>query len=228
MFYGCTTKFKNNVFNHSLMQNKRFFVSGTLIAVIISMVFMLNSVVDIAVAQETTNTTNTTTNTTTMEEHSSIAEESSKQQQGTIVRDSSTILLSNETIPAGGFIQLYDSAPYAIVNGHITAKIPCDDNSNSTLTVLTGSVPELQPAELKLVQNLSTPGTLCMYHIDLSSEGESGFIITDIVIKNPGVDDIKLPSTSTVVIGVNKILRLYEEYESSSDISPNAITTLGQ
>jgi hypothetical protein len=223
MFYGCTTKFKNDVYDHSLMLNKRFFVSGTLIAVIISMVFMLNRVVDIAVAQETTNAT---TNTTTMEEPSNIAEESSKQQQGTIVRDSSTILLSNETIPAGGFIQLYDSAPYAIVNGHITAKIPCDDNSNSTLTVLTGSVPELQPAELKLVQNLSTPGNLCMYHIDLSSEG--GFIITDIVIKNPGVEDIKLPATSTVAIGVNKILRLYEEYESSSDISPNATTTLGQ
>jgi hypothetical protein len=225
MFYGCTTKFKNNIYNHLLMQNKRFFVSGTLIAIIISMVFMLNRVVDIAVAQENTNTT---TNTTTIEGHSSIAEESSKQQQGTIVRDSSTILLSNKTIPAGSFIQLYDSAPYAIVNGHITTKIPCDDNSNSTLTVLTGSIPELQPAKLKLVQNLSTPGKLCMYQIDLPSEGESGFIITDIVIKNPGVDDIKLPATSTVVIGVNKILRLYEEYESSSDISPNATTTLGQ
>jgi hypothetical protein len=206
------------------MLNKRFLVSGTLIAVIISIVFMLNRVVDIAVAQETTNTT---TNTTTMEEEpSNIAEESSKQQLGTIVRDSSTILLSNETIPAAGFIQLYDSAPYAIVNGHIAAKIPCDDNSNSTLTVLTGSIPELQPAELKLVQNLSTPGKLCMYHIDLPPEG--GFIITDIVIKNPGVDDIKLPATSTVVIGINKILRLYEEYESADDISPNATTTIGQ
>jgi hypothetical protein len=224
MFYGCTTKFKNDVYDHSLMLNKRFFVSGILIAVIISMVFMLNRVVDIAVAQETT--TNTTTNTTIMEEPSSIAEESSKQQQGTIVRDSSTILLSNETIPAGGFIQLYDSAPYAIVNGHITAKIPCDDNSNSTLTVLTGSIPELQPAELKLVQNLSTPGKLCMYHIDLPPQG--GFIITDIVIKNPGVDDIKLPATSTVVIGVNKILHLYEEYESADDISPNATAAMGQ
>jgi hypothetical protein len=224
MFYGCTTKFKNDVYDHSLMLNKRFFVSGTLIAVIISIVFMLNRVVDIAVAQETTNTT---TNTTTMEEEpSNIAEESSKQQQGTIVRDSSTILLSNETIPAGGFIQLYDSAPYAIVNGHIAAKIPCDDNSNSTLTVLTGSIPELQPAELKLVQNLSTPGKLCMYHIDLPPEG--GFIITDIVIKNPGGDDIKLPDTSTVVVGVNKIMRLYEEYESADDISPNATATTGQ
>jgi hypothetical protein len=191
------------------LQNKRFFIIGILIAVITSMVFTSNRVANIAVAQETTNAT---TSTTTMEEPSNIAEEGAKQ-QGTIVRDSSTILLSNETIPAGSFIQLYDSAPYAIISGHITAKIPCDNNSNSTLTILTGSIPELQPAELKLVQNLSTPGELCLYHIDLPSKGEGGFIITDIVIKNPGVNNISFPATSTVALGVNKIMLLYEEYE---------------
>ena len=209
MFYGCTTKFKNNVYDHSLMQNKRFFVSGTLIAVIISMVFMLNRVVDIAVAQETTNTT---TNTTTMEEEpSNIAEESSKQQQGTIVRDSSTILLSNETIPAGGFIQLYDSAPYAIVNGHITAKIPCDDNSNSTLTVLTGSAPDFQPAELELIQNLSTPGELCLYHVDLPQPGVN--VTTDLAIQNPTDSAVDFPETSTLVVGINEIMPGAEEHQ---------------
>jgi hypothetical protein len=206
------------------MQNKRFFIIGILIAVITSMVFTSNRVANIAVAQETTNAT---TPTTTMEEPRNIAEEGAKQ-QGTIVRDSSTILLSNETIHAGSFIQLYDSAPYAIISGHITAKIPCDINSNSTLTILTGSIPELQPAELKLVQNLSTPGELCLYHIDLPSKGEGGFIITDIVIKNPGVNNIQFPATSTVALGVNKIMLLYEEYESEGDIGPNATTTVGQ
>lgn len=206
------------------MQNKRFFIIGILIAVITSMVFTSNRVANIAVAQETTNAT---TPTTIMEEPSNIAEGGAKQ-QGTIVRDSSTILLSNETIPAGSFIQLYDSSPYAIVSGHITAKIPCDNNSNSILTILTGSIPELQPVELKLVQNLSTPGGLCLYHIDLPSKGEGGFIITDIVIKNPGVNNIQLPTTSTVAIGVNKIILLYEEYESGDDIDPNATTTVGQ
>lgn len=205
------------------MQNKRFFIIGILIAVITSVVFTSNRVANISVAQETTNAT---TPTTTMKEPSNIAEEGAKQ-QGTIVRDSSTILLSNETIPAGSFIQLYDSAPYAIISGHITAKIPCDNNSNSTLTILTGSIPELQPADLKLVQNLSTPDELCLYHIDLPSKGEGGFIITDIVIKNPGVNNIQLPATSTVAIGVNKIMLLYEEYESG-DIGPNATTTVGQ
>ena len=190
------------------MQNKRFFIIGTLIAVITSMVFMSNRVVDIAVAQQTNATT-------TMQDAN---------QQGTIVRDSSTILLSNKTIPAGSFIQLYDSEPYAIINGHITAKIPCDDNSNSTLRIFIGIAPELQPAELELVQNLSSPGELCLYHTDLPPEG--GSIITDIMIKNPGDNDIKLPATSTVVIGVNKIMLLYEELEEG-DISPNATVAAG-
>jgi hypothetical protein len=30
--------------------------------------------------------------------------------------------------------------------------------------------------------------------------------ITDIAIQNPGEDDVELPATSTVVIGVNKVL----------------------
>jgi hypothetical protein len=165
-----------------------------------------------------------------MEEPSSIAEESSKQQQGTIVRDSSTILLSNETIPADSFIQLYDSAPYAIVNGHITAKIPCDDESNSTLDILTGSAPELRPAKLNLVHNLSSTGELCLYDINLPPEEGGGFIITDIAIQNPTDNDIELPATSTVVIGINKIMLLYEEYEvegeeTKGDINPNATAT---
>jgi hypothetical protein len=214
--------FKNKVRNHSLMQSKRFFVIGTLIAIITSMVFTSNRVLDIAVAQETNTTTNT-------EEHSRIGEEGATP-QGTIVRDSSTVLLSNETIPAGSFIQLYDSAPYAIVNGHITAKIPCDDDSNSTLDILTGSAPELRPAKLKLVHNLSSTGELCLYDINLPSEEEGGFIITDIAIQNPTDNDIELSATSTVVIGINKIMLLYEEYEAEGeetkgDINPNATTT---
>lgn len=72
------------------------------------------------------------------------------------------------------------------------------------MTILTGQAPDLQPAELELIQNLSTPGELCLYHVDLASE-EGGAVITDVAIQNPGEDDIELPATSTVVIGVNQI-----------------------
>jgi hypothetical protein len=124
---------------------------------------------------------------------------------GTEVRDSTMILLAGETIPAGSFIHLYDSTPDAIATGHIAAKIPCDENSNATLTILTGQAPNLQAAELEPVPPLSTAGELCLYHGDLASE-QGGNMTTDIAIQNAGEEDVELPATSTVVIGVNKVL----------------------
>jgi hypothetical protein len=74
------------------------------------------------------------------------------------------------------------------------------------LTILTGVAPDLQPAELELVQNLSTPGELCLYHADLEST-QGGDVITDIAIQNPDEEeDVTFPDTSTVVIGINRIL----------------------
>jgi hypothetical protein len=132
----------------------------------------------------------------------------------TTVRDSATILLAGQTIPGGSFIHLYDSTPDAISTGHVAAKIPCNEASNATLTILTGSAPNLQPAELELLPELSTPGGLCLYHADLASE-QGGNMTTDIAIQNPGEDDVELPATSTVVIGVNKVLPgAAEEHES--------------
>lgn len=124
---------------------------------------------------------------------------------GTAVRDSTAILLAGQTIPGGSFIHLYDSTPDAIALGHIAAKIPCAENSTATLQVLTGSAPNLRPTQLELVPQLSTPGELCLYHADLASQ-QGGNMTTDIAILNPGDEDVELPATSTVVIGVNKIL----------------------
>jgi hypothetical protein len=124
---------------------------------------------------------------------------------GTEVRDSTAILLAGQTIPGGSFIHLYDSTPDAIATGHVAAKIPCDDNSNATLTILTGQAPNVQPKELELVPELSTAGELCLYHADLATEA-GGNLTTDIAIQNAGDEDVELPATSTVVIGVNKVL----------------------
>jgi hypothetical protein len=133
---------------------------------------------------------------------------------GTAVRDSTAILLAGQTIPGGSFIHLYDSTPDAIALGHIAAKIPCAENSTATLQVLTGSAPNLRPAQLELVPQLSTPGELCLYHADLASK-QGGNMTTDIAILNPGDEDVELPATSTVVIGVNKILPgATEEHET--------------
>jgi hypothetical protein len=79
---------------------------------------------------------------------------------GTVVRDSTAMLLAGQTIPAGSFIHLYDSTPDAIATGHVAAKIPCAENSTATLQILTGSAPNLQPTELEILPELSTPGEM--------------------------------------------------------------------
>src|ERR1044072_8896492 len=126
---------------------------------------------------------------------------------GTITRDSQTVLLEGESLPAqGNYIHLYDSTPYQIMNGHIAAKLPCTDTNSTEINVLIGQAPNLQPAELEFVGALSIPGDLCLYHVDVASNETAP--ITDIAIQNNSPDDIILQPTSAVVIGVNKIAQL--------------------
>jgi hypothetical protein len=122
-----------------------------------------------------------------------------------VVRDSSTILLDGKTIPANDFIHLYDSTPYKIMNGHIASKLPCDANSTSPLKILVGQAPKVKPASLELVKELSKPGNMCIYHVDIPQGND---VTTDVAIQNPTGSPIKLPDTSTVVIGVNEITPL--------------------
>ncbi|MGH9952419.1 MAG: hypothetical protein ACRD5J_12375 [Nitrososphaeraceae archaeon] len=124
-------------------------------------------------------------------------------QENLIVRDSETVLLEGMTIPAGGFIHLYDSTPYMITNGHIAANIPCDENSTSPFVVLTGQAPNVTAADLEVVNELSTPGTMCIYHVDIPPQNAT---VTDVAIQNPTESDEELPAGSTVLIGVNEIM----------------------
>ena len=128
----------------------------------------------------------------------------------TITRDSQTILLEGESLPEGSFIHLYDSTPYQIINGHIAAKLPCNDANSTDVNVLIGQAPNLQPAELEFVGPLSTPGELCLYHVDVASDETTP--ITDIAIQSNSTEDIDFPATSTVVIGVNEIAPLGEDH----------------
>jgi hypothetical protein len=188
----------------SIMQKKLFAsIFSTPIATMMILVTIVTPTVLMVSAQEATNTTGTSA-----EPHEEGGEHAAN---ATTVRDSTAVLLSGETIPGGSFIHLYDSTPDVIVSGHVAAKIPCNEDSNSTLTILTGAAPNLQPTELELLQNLSSPGELCLYHADLASE-PGGNVTTDIAIQNPGEDEIELPATSTVVIGVNKIMPGVEEH----------------
>jgi hypothetical protein len=128
----------------------------------------------------------------------------------TVTRDSQTILLEGESLPEDSFIHLYDSTPYKIMNGHIAAKLPCNDANSTEVNVLIGQAPNLQPAELEFVGPLSTPGELCLYHVDIASDETTA--ITDIAIQNNSTEDIDFPATSTIVLGVNEIAHLSGEH----------------
>ncbi|MDQ3083449.1 MAG: hypothetical protein M3Q77_01380 [Thermoproteota archaeon] len=137
-------------------------------------------------------------------------EQENEPSTNTVTRDSQTVLLEGESLPEGDFIHLYDSTPYKIMSGHIAAKLPCNDANSTDVNVLIGQAPNLQPAELEFVGPLSTPGELCLYHVDIASDETTP--ITDIAIQNNSTEDIDFPATSTIVLGVNEIASISGEH----------------
>lgn len=131
----------------------------------------------------------------------------------TVVRDSETILLKGQTIPAHDFIHLYDASPYKIINGHLATKIPCNTSFQPKVNILVGQAPKVQVIQLHLLEEMSTAGKMCIYHADLEPTSRVAHTgpevtigtITDIAIQNPTNKTIKFPPTSTMVIGVNEI-----------------------
>lgn len=125
-----------------------------------------------------------------------------------VVRDTMTQILGGRSIPAKEYIHLYDTTPYMIMNGHVAAKLPCDENAKTPLEVLIGSAPDLMAAEMEYIPELSTPGKLCLYHVDLDSKE---MIVTDVALSNPTDKSVRFPLTSTITIGVNEIMPMAEE-----------------
>ena len=133
------------------------------------------------------------------------AQQQATSMKSTVVRDSATILLQDKTIPAKGFIHLYDATPYMIWVGHIAANLPCDASSVSPYKILIGQAPNLTAGEFENIKELSSPGKMCLYHVDVNSQ-QGKTIITDIAIQNPTDQEVKFPPMSSVVIGVDEIM----------------------
>jgi hypothetical protein len=166
----------------------------------------------------------TTTNTTTTIPSTENNNNNNQQQnitQTTVVRNIATLLLAHQIVPPKDFIHIYDTTPYNILNGHLVAKIPCDANSAPSLQILIGHLPDLKPVQPQLIKEFSKPGYICMYNVDIGSptmttttsygsntDKGDNIMNTDLVLRNPTDYRITLPSTSTVVIGVNEIVPL--------------------
>ena len=151
------------------------------------------------------------------------AEEKEEYSETSAVRDSVTVLLQDMIIPATDFIHLYDSSPYNIMNGHIALKAPCEDDSTTPIQVLIGSAPNMTAATLENLPTLSTPGTQCLYHVDLIPSGNVT-TITDIALSNTSEEDIEFPPSATVVIGINEVTK-GEHGEHSESTEEHVATT---
>ena len=157
---------------------------------------------------------------------SAIQYSTAQDSEGTVVRDSQTVLLEGKTLPANDYIHLYDATPYMIKAGHVAAKLPCDSKSETSLKVLIGQAPNLNPANLELIKELAKPGAMCIYHVDVEStkQGDNG-IITDIALQNPTNKEVKFGPTATFVIGVDEIMAGAEEAVSMGNMSMSNNTT---
>jgi hypothetical protein len=130
-----------------------------------------------------------------------------------VTRNVDTLMLAHQIIPPRDFLHLYSTDPYTIKSGHISAKIPCDANSSSSLQMLVGHLPQLKPLQLDPIKELSKPGYLCMYEGNVGSPVSSNAtdihaannnLNTDLILLNPTDYRIILPNTSTVVISVEQ------------------------
>jgi hypothetical protein len=187
------------------MQNKRnemkLLMFGLLAAVVASTAFMAgNSGIKTALAQEPNQTSMSGMNMTGTQGGGGTTN------QTTVTRDTVTLLLEGKSIPSKGFLHLYDSTPYMIKNGHIALHVPCDSNSKPVVDVLIGSAPDVKPIEPELVKELSQPGNMCIYHVDVGSDMAKKVIQTDIAIQNPSTQTITFPASSGITIGVNEIM----------------------
>lgn len=124
-----------------------------------------------------------------------------------------SIILGGITLSEGRSIPIYDTNPYLISEGHLTANLPCNDINSPTVSILVGQVPHLRSLLLEYIPEFSDPGELCTYQLSLHSNQTDP--ISQIIIQNNSTEEIEFPSTSTILLGVSK---LADGYTSDKDI----------
>lgn len=116
-------------------------------------------------------------------------------------------LIVSEHIPLSGqltrgdYILLMDFTPFATsVEGHshIAMKVPCNEDGNPKITIITGIAPKLNSLD---VGNAINNGTLDEQALDLSDEGRSCLYHAELP---NGITDIALINTSNGILDFNE------------------------
>ena len=111
--------------------------------------------------------------------------------------------LAFKSIPANDYLLLFDSTPDTIASGHLALKANCNAEGNGKINVLLGVAPEMEAISLNngnIVPELSSPGNMCLYHIDLPPEED--MLVTDVAIGNPSDKKIRFGPTASITIYV--------------------------
>jgi len=124
--------------------------------------------------------------------------------------------LAFKSIPANDYMHLFDSTPDTLAGGHFSIKVNCDQNGNGAVDALMGVAPEMNAIKLgedNMVDELSTSGQMCLYHIDLPPEDNPDMKITDIALSNPSDHRVRLGPTASYTIYVNAWGEQVEEHD---------------
>jgi len=62
---------------------------------------------------------------------------------------------------------------------------------------------EVPPLNMTLDRAMSTPGMICMYHLDIMPQNQSS--VTDIALLNPTEQNITLPDMTSAIIHIAAI-----------------------
>lgn len=122
-----------------------------------------------------------------------------------VISDSQNLMLGDKTLPSNDFIHIYDSSPYKIKQGHISATLPCDEDNNTDVRVLTGTTNQFQVANLQSIDEPSNSDDLCHYGANIQSTIDKP--IVDIMIQNNSEEDIEFPSMSSFMVTVTQLIK---------------------
>lgn len=107
------------------------------------------------------------------------------------------VLLGGQNLSQNQFMILYDSTPYAS-KGHIALVLPCDsaDPTSPLFRVLVGRAPDVVPARLGYIGQVSAPPDVCLYHAQFGF----GDPVTDVVLQYIGEGTVSLKGPHSVAI----------------------------
>jgi hypothetical protein len=134
-------------------------------------------------------------------------QEVSTQEAATALPETQWFNLKGISLGNGEFLDLIDTTPVSVVEGHVALYVPCKQDGTAKIHLVQGTVDvhdgeeinTLAPVDLEFIPSLSTPGKNCLYHADIGSHDET---MTDFAIINLGNAEVKFKDRNTIAFTI--------------------------